>query len=211
MARLASFYRGLTAEEVLHSGRRGMHITFDDAFCSVAGALPTLRRLRIPATVFVCSGYAEDGRPLRVPELIEEVDAAPEELATMGWDELGEIAENGVEIGSHTVTHPHLPSLAQWEVERELVDSRERIEDRLGRPCRFVAYPYGEESDHIRAAARAAGYAAGFAMSSDLRRADPFAIPRVGIWRGDHGLRAAAKIALQQASKRPLWHAGTAR
>ena len=106
------------------------------------------------------------------------------------------------------MTHPYLTQLSQSELERELVESRARIEDELGRACRFLAYPYGDQDERVRAAAQAAGYFAAFAMSSDLTRADRFAIPRVGIWRGDHALRAAAKIALQHARKRPVWHAG---
>lgn len=205
IARLASLYSPLTAEEVVSSGRRGMHITFDDAFRSVLSGLPTLRRLKVPATVFACSGHAVDGRPLHVPELTAEVRSSPGELATMRWDQLREVADAGIEVGSHTATHPHLPELAQAELERELVESRERIEDELRRPCRFLAYPYGEEDHRVRAAALTAGYVAAFAMNSGLTRADLFAIPRVGIWRKDHVFRTAAKIALQHGRKRPVW------
>ncbi len=59
----------------------------------------------------------------------------------MGWDELRGLVEHGVEIGSHTVSHPHLPLLSDAEIENELADSRARLEDGLGRPCRFLAYP----------------------------------------------------------------------
>ena len=76
----------------------------------------------------------------------------------MSWSELRAIAEDGIEVGSHTITHPRLTQLSPAELERELVESRERIEDELGRPCRFLAYPYGDEAEHVRAAAEAAGY-----------------------------------------------------
>ena len=33
----------------------------------------------------------------------------PEELATMTWNERRAVAERGIGIGSHTLTHPHLP------------------------------------------------------------------------------------------------------
>ena len=78
----------------------GCHVTFDDAYRSVANAIPILERLQVPATVFACPGYADEGRPLDVPELADEALAHPEELATMGWEELRGLVERGVEIGS---------------------------------------------------------------------------------------------------------------
>ena len=65
----------------------------------------------------------------------------------MTWDELRALAERGVEIGSHTLTHPHLPLLSDEELLRELGDSREQFEAELNRPCRYLAYPYGENDD----------------------------------------------------------------
>jgi peptidoglycan/xylan/chitin deacetylase (PgdA/CDA1 family) len=204
--RVSSLYGPLTAEEVVFSGRRGMHVTFDDAFRSIIGALAILERLNVHATVFVSTSYADDGKPLDVPELAEEAAAHPSQLATLDWHDLRAIADAGFEVGSHTVTHPHLTHLSEWELERELVESRERMEDELERPCRFLAYPYGEEDDRVRGAAEAAGYAAAFALSSGFDQPDRFAIPRVGIWRTDYALRAAAKIAIQHARKPTGWY-----
>ena len=107
-------------------------MTFDDAYRNVEEGLAVLERLRIPATVFACSGYAENGRPLDVPELAEEALAHPQEMATMNWEELHGLADRGVEIGSHTITHPHLTRLSDAELSRELQDSRSRLEDELG-------------------------------------------------------------------------------
>ena len=80
----------------------------------------------------------------------------------MDWDALRGLAERGIEIGSHTVSHPHLPLLGDVEVQRELRESRKQIEDELRRPCRFLAYPFGDEDARIRAASAAAGYEAAF-------------------------------------------------
>lgn len=187
-------YRGGTAAEAIDGGGRLLHVTFDDAFKNVARALPTLERLEIPATVFACAGYADDGRPLDVPELAVEAAQQPDELATMNWDELGELVERGIEIGSHTVSHPHLPALGDGELERELRESRERIEDHLRRPCRLMAYPYGGEDTRVRAAARAAGYDAAFGLSQPPQTADRYSIPRVGVWRKDSVVRLALKL-----------------
>ena len=65
-------FRAVAADEAL-AGRRGdLHVTFDDAYTSVDNALPILERLRVPATVFACTSYADDGRPLDFPELARQ-------------------------------------------------------------------------------------------------------------------------------------------
>jgi len=173
-----------------------MHVTFDDAYESVANALPILERLRLPATVFACSDYANDGRPLDVPELAAEVAAHPAELATMDWDALRALSERGLEIGSHTSTHPHLTRLSDSELHRELRESRSRLEDELSRPCRFLAYPYGENDVRVREAARRAGYEAAFGLRERFTAPDRFALPRADLYRRDRPLRARLKTSL---------------
>jgi peptidoglycan/xylan/chitin deacetylase (PgdA/CDA1 family) len=169
-------------------------VTFDDAFTSVLRVLPALERLGVPVTVFACSDYASDGRPLNVPELARDAAALPDELATMTWDQLRELADRGVEIGSHTRTHPHLPQLSDEKLKREVSDSRASLEAELGRPCRFFAYPYGAEDARVRRAVHAAGYEAAFALQSNEREVDPYALPRVALFRSDtNRLRAALK------------------
>ena len=191
---LLRWYRPVTAAEVLSNGRRGLHVTFDDGFRSVTNVLPTLQRLAVPATIFVCSDYGDSGRALEVTELLEEAAAHPDELATLRWDEVRALAEDGVEIGSHTASHPRLTQLDDAELHRELSESRERISDEVGRPCRYLAYPYGDENGRVRAAARQAGYEAAFALPGSTTPMDTFGIPRLGIWRKDHLLRMVARI-----------------
>jgi len=186
--------RGGTAAEV--AARPGdprlVHVTFDDAFASVRNALPTLRRLRIPATIFVCTDLADDGAPLAIAELdrVRQRD----ELRTLDWGELRAMAEDElIEIGSHTRTHAHLPKLSDAELKAELVGSKEAIEDHLGRPARYLAYPFGEEGERVRRATEAAGYSAAFAAPGSSLRADPFRLPRTGLWRSDTSRRQLNK------------------
>ena len=164
-----------------------MHVTFDDAYRSILAAEQTLARLGAEATVFVCTGFADEGAPLRIPELRDDVDAAPQEFATLRWDELRGLSERGFEIGSHAITHPHLPQLSDAELERELVESRGRIEDELGLPCRYLAYPFGEHDARVREAAKHAGYDAAFAVRS--RATDRWALPRIDLYWGDSDWR----------------------
>lgn len=145
--------------------------------------LPALDRLGARVTIFACSDYARDGRAFDVPELAPFAAELPDELATMDWDLLREVAERGVEIGSHTRTHPHLTRLSDAELAMELRESRDVIQAELGRPCRLFAYPYGEQDERVRAAARAVGYEAAYAVETD--DVDPFALPRLAVFRSD--------------------------
>jgi peptidoglycan/xylan/chitin deacetylase (PgdA/CDA1 family) len=186
-------FRPFPAAELPSGPRRGLHVTFDDAYRSVLDAMPILQRLGLPATVFAATDFADEGRPLAVPELAAEAAAHPEHLATLTWPELADLAREGVEIGSHTRSHAHLVRVSDGELDRELGGSRTRIEDELGRPCRLLAYPYGEHDARVQDAARRAGYDAALALSPGADRRNPFALPRIDLYRRDSLLRATLK------------------
>jgi peptidoglycan/xylan/chitin deacetylase (PgdA/CDA1 family) len=178
-------YRPVAAADAVERRGRLLHVTFDDAYRSVVDALPLLAELGVRATIFACTEYARDGRPFDVPELSEDAAADPEAFATMDWAALRAAASEGVEIGSHTVSHPHLPRLSDGELDRELRESKVEVEDELGAPCRHLAYPYGEEDDRVRAAARRADYDAAFAVDAGRGRSDRFGLPRLAVYRHD--------------------------
>jgi peptidoglycan/xylan/chitin deacetylase (PgdA/CDA1 family) len=186
-------YRPAPLPGLLAARDRALHVTFDDAYASVSRALPILERLGIPCTIFVCSDYAADGGPLAIRELAQEAEAYPRELATMDWDRLRALPAELVEIGSHTVSHAHLTQLGDSELAAELGDSRRRIEDELGRPCRYLAYPFGEQDARVRAAAREAGYAAAFGLAGGPRPVDDYALPRIGLFPHDGSARTFVK------------------
>jgi len=166
-----------------------VRVSFDDGFRSAADVFPELQRLGVPIELFVSTDYARNGAPLRIPELAAD---DPAQLATMTWEELRSHADRGVEIGSHTVSHPHLPALSDGEVRRELRDSKEEIEAELGRPCPDFAYPYGEHDRRVRAAVRAAGYEQAYALR-DAPRNDRFALQRLDLYRRHTPLRAVLR------------------
>ena len=182
---LARRYRAAPAAALVPGRGRLFHVTFDDAFSSVLDALPVLERHGVRATVFACTALADDGRTFPIVEHTGDASPAESNLRTLTWDELRGVVERGHEVGSHTVSHPHLTRLSDRELTRELDESRERLESELGRPCRFLAYPYGDHDGRVRMAAREAGYEAAFALPGRSRPYDPFGIPRLGIWRKD--------------------------
>jgi peptidoglycan/xylan/chitin deacetylase (PgdA/CDA1 family) len=165
---------------------RRLRISFDDAFRNAATVFPDLERLGFPITVFICTALARNGSPLSIPELAGD---DPDELATMGWDELRSLADRGIGIQSHGVSHAHLTQVSDDELRAELVDSKAEIEDELGRPCDELAYPYGEHDERVHAAARAAGYARAFALW-DAPKDDRYAERRLDLYRRHTPARA---------------------
>lgn len=184
-------YEPADAGSVAEGHGRLLHVTFDDAYRSVDAALPALERLGMPTTVFACTAYADGGRALDIAELRGELAAFPDELLTYDWDSLRALAARGVEIGSHTRSHAHLTRLDDAALAHELRESKQRLEDELGVPCRYLAYPYGEQDGRVRAAARDAGYDAAFGLPGHA--GDRFALPRVGVYRKDTRLSLRLK------------------
>jgi peptidoglycan/xylan/chitin deacetylase (PgdA/CDA1 family) len=158
--------------------------SFDDAYRSAASVFPELRRMGVPVQVFVCTGYARDGAPLAIPELAGDDS---QQLATMTWDELRDL-----DVGSHGITHAHLPRLSDEELRRELVDSKQQIEEELGRACPDFAYPYGEHDERVRAAVRAAGYERAYGLVDDGN--DPYALRRLDLYRRHTPLKALLRL-----------------
>jgi peptidoglycan/xylan/chitin deacetylase (PgdA/CDA1 family) len=192
-------FRPATLTEAARGHGRLLHVTFDDAYRSVADAVPIMRRLGVQSTVFASTGFADrGGAPLAVPELAEEATAHPDHMATMDWDALRDLIANGVDVEAHTVSHPHLPRLGDEELERELREARVRLEDELRRPCRYMAYPYGESDARVHSAVRRAGYEAAFALQAGADARNPFALPRVDLYRKDGLARATLKTSFVQ-------------
>lgn len=126
--------------------RRTLAVTFDDGFRSVFTlAAPVLARLGVPGTLFVPTALIGDGSPLEWRGIDEWRGGEFEpELRGMTWEEVGQLGDAGWEIGSHTRTHPRLTRLSDEVLRDELSLSREELEERLGCPCRSLAYPYGD-------------------------------------------------------------------
>jgi peptidoglycan/xylan/chitin deacetylase (PgdA/CDA1 family) len=171
-------------------------LTFDDGFRdNYETAMPLLRQYGQRAFVFVLPPLVDDGGPLAWPELAEEARCHPDTMRSVTWAMLGEMREAGFEVGSHTLTHPHLPSLGPDAVREELAESRARIAARLG-SCDTLAYPFGEWSEEVAAVAAECGYSYAFSLPTrnGQRRATPHAIPRINVDYRDEGARFAAKL-----------------
>jgi peptidoglycan/xylan/chitin deacetylase (PgdA/CDA1 family) len=169
-------YRFVPAASVA-AGRGSVNdlaITFDDGLLSVATtAAPILADYRIPWTLFVVAGWA-DGRHRLGDGVV------------MGWAEVEQLAAGGVEIGSHSMSHPDFATLSPDVAHRELVESRWLIEARTGIKSNAFAIPMGQSmnwSADAQRTAREAGYEFIYAQSVLKRPLET--IPRTFITRVD--------------------------
>lgn len=175
--------------------RKTLAITFDDAYRSVLDvAWPILDRLGAIGTVYVPTAFVDTGAPMSWDGIEQWIGGEHEhELVGMGWDGLAALRDAGWEIGSHTRTHPYLARVGDTELAEELTRSREECEDRLGVPCRSIAYPYGNVAPRVIAATQVAGYAAAGSVSSP-RPDTRHDWGRVGVWGRDQGWRFFPKV-----------------
>jgi peptidoglycan/xylan/chitin deacetylase (PgdA/CDA1 family) len=153
-------------------------LTFDDGYRNLAEhAFPVLEQLRVPATVFVVSRYC--GLVNRWPS--QSPGAVPE-MSLLSWAELAS-APHCIDVGAHTATHPRLPALPPDECERELYECREEIQQRLARPVRWLAYPYGSSSPSVcSSAARYFELAVGTSLRFVSPGASPMNLPRIDMF-----------------------------
>lgn len=137
--------------------RRSVVITFDDPKAGFFDtAYPVLRQFGYPVAIFVrTEGVGTQGR--------------------LSWDQLLELAANGMDIQSLGRSRQTLSKPGNGEsferyltaLEQELVRSRLTIEERIGRPCRFLAYPSGSAEPLTAAYAEKAGYQAAFTLKDE--------------------------------------------
>ncbi len=190
-------YAGRTFAEAVRETQSGrvLAVTFDDGYRSVLDhALPILSRLGLPATVFVATNFPGGG-PMAWPGIDRWLGTEHEhELQPLSWEELRRLQDAGWEIGSHACSHPYLSRLDDAELERELGASRRRLETELGRPCRSLAYPYGDHDDRVVRAAAAAGYEAAGTVPRRWTTPAALAWPRVGVYHGNGMTAFRAKV-----------------
>jgi peptidoglycan/xylan/chitin deacetylase (PgdA/CDA1 family) len=169
-------------------GSRAIALTFDDGFRELEEhAFPVLRRCGLPATVFV---VAETLTPAGRP--VDWVDTPPPwPLQTLTVDQVLAARDAGVRIASHSWAHHDLTTLGEQECARDLRESRELLEDLLGEPVPYLAYPRGRHDAVVRRAAASAGFRFSFALPEQREPTGPHAVPRVGVYPGNgvRGLR----------------------
>jgi peptidoglycan/xylan/chitin deacetylase (PgdA/CDA1 family) len=149
---LAEFHEFLQLKRQLP--RRAVVLTFDDGYRSfLTHAYPVLKELGFTATLFVYTDYVGTGRN------------------ALGWDDLTRLTAEGFQVEGHTKSHADLrrqPGESEAEHGRrlraELESSQRLFQQRLGRPAKFLAYPFGAADDAVLAYTRESGFVAGLTV-----------------------------------------------
>jgi peptidoglycan/xylan/chitin deacetylase (PgdA/CDA1 family) len=128
-------------------------ITFDDGYAdNYRHAWPILREVHYPATVFVAAGLAGTDRPIPA----ERPGATPATLLT--WEQLEEMSKDDISVGSHSLTHARLTRLPLEKVRKEVMESKQLLEARLGVAVNWFCYPSGAFSMDVVRLVQWAGY-----------------------------------------------------
>ena len=85
-------------------------------------------------------------------------EVPPHEYFPLSWDQAREMESGGVEIGSHTVSHPILTNISEAHLRTELTESKARLEAELGHPVTLFCYTNGDYDARVRRAVEEAGY-----------------------------------------------------
>lgn len=103
------------------------------------------------------------------------------ERLMMSWDDVEELHRHGMTIGTHSRSHAFLDELDEAEAFAEVKESAERIEERLGAPARWLAYPRGRAVPGGAELLRRAGMEAAVTVEPGRNSAgcDPYALRRV--------------------------------
>lgn len=142
-------FRFLSLDEVIEQKgkvslwNRTVSLTFDDGFTdNYKNALSLLISKRKPAALFVVTDWVgQEG--------------------FLGWGEIRELADSGVTIGSHSLTHRWLPDIQDESLlRREIFESKKIIEEQIGKAVRHFSYPVGGVNPRVAELVQKAGYGA---------------------------------------------------
>jgi peptidoglycan/xylan/chitin deacetylase (PgdA/CDA1 family) len=170
--------------------RKALLLTFDDAYADLLEVgCPIVAERGLPGVVFAVAGQLGGTN-----EWDHRIRATPLDL--LDADGLRAVAAQGIEVGSHTISHRQLTKVPEDELEEEIAGSADKLE-RAGLPRpRVFSYPYGEWSPSIADIARAAGYEASFTVEPGVVAdgADPHTLSRIEVFASDTPRRVRRKL-----------------
>lgn len=159
---------------------RWVCLTFDDGYRdNHTLAYPMLKRLGVPFTVYVTTGFIDNLSPMWwYPG--EQLGISTEELKTMDADPL-------CTIGAHTVSHPRLDTLTREQQYREIAESKQTLEALLGHEIKHFSFPHGAHNEDTLSICRELGFQTVVqSWGGPLRRSEhPSPLPRIKIEQHD--------------------------
>ena len=128
--------------------KKSVCITFDDGHRdNYYNAFPVLKKYGFKATIFISPKQMGNemwySRKLRKwVRAFDDDDDLYFEFLT--WPQIREMDNHGISFQSHTCSHPYLTELPRRKVIEEIMDSKNILERELGKPVRFLSYPYSD-------------------------------------------------------------------
>lgn len=151
-------------------------LTFDDGYRdNYTLAYPMLKRLNVPFTVYVTTGFIDNLMHMWwYPN--EQLGLSIEELKALDADPL-------CTIGAHTVSHPKLDTLTREQQYQEIAESKQTLEALLGHEVCHFSFPHGAHNNDTLAICRELGFKTIVqSWGGSLRRSEhPEVLPRINI------------------------------
>ena len=187
---LKSKHRVVTLSEALSSEDSTVVITFDDGYLdNFQEAVPLLQKFGLPAIIYLTSDF--------VDQKASHPRYKTNDRLHMDWSEVRELqAEGLISFGSHTCTHPMLSELSDADSRAEIIDSKHRLEDKLGAQLKSFAYPNGNYGQREVELVEQAGYLHAVTVKPGVNRGgvDNFQLRRTEVTDRDSEEEFAAKL-----------------
>lgn len=157
-------------------------ITFDDGYeDNLSKAYPILSKYSATATIFITTGF---------------INHRYKDQKMLNKNQIIELAKNGIEIGSHTVTHVNLTTILEDQLKNELEQSKNELETIIGEQVSSFCYPYGRYNANVINMCKLTGYNAACTLFHDFyfESEKLFELPRLTIDYYDNVKKIQAKI-----------------
>lgn len=159
---------------------RWVSITFDDGYSdNYTLAYPLLKRLNVPFTVYVATGFIDNRLPMWwYPE--EQLGMSTDELRLLDADPL-------CTIGAHTIGHPKLDTLTREQQYHEIASSKQELEKWLGHDVYHFSFPHGAHNADTLSICHELGFHSIVqSWGGPLRRGErPCPLPRINMLQNE--------------------------
>ncbi len=171
----------------------GVQETKEWQIVSLINGLRRLKKYNINATVFITTDWieraSENASDLKtsIPDHKESfslIERNEGHRVLLNWELVREMSGSGlIEFCSHTKSHRKCHNLSADELEEELGGSKRIMEEKLGRPCTALCWPFGRNNDLSVKIARDKGYGLLFTTRHGIteKGSDPYSINRIAV------------------------------